>query len=192
MAISTSSRLGASSKSQRSEAKVEVFIKYFRSLSTRIRKEDKLSNNEKKHLVFTYGTLKGMDRQRMKTAVFKGRGVTLFDHFLMWGGGFPVVISSVLEGAGTHPLHGTMNGQVQGELFEVDDDALKALDNYEGAPEYYESIPVALKMEDGTDAVALMYVGTGVQSSIPQRPIIKPSSGMLYWPYPAEHRPEPL
>lgn len=152
------------------------------------------SRDKQRHLVGVYGTLKGMDRpgrrwgDKQNPIDYLGRAYTLFPSFTMHGGAFPVV-NRVLKGT-------LYSGRVLCEIYEVSTDTLRALDAYEGAPTFYEAEPVAFQMEtDGSDCVALMYLGVGVNATLKSRPIIMPSSEVdpvLHWPYPSEYAPEAL
>lgn len=148
-----------------------------------------VSNNEKRHRVAVYGTLKGMDRGgrwngKNGAIVYLGRAYTADPDYEMWGGSFPVVIRSP---------DGPNKGHVLCEVYDVSGDVLHQLDLYEGAPVLYMSEPVSLRMEkDGSDEVATMYFGNSIRGSLKSRPIIKPDGGVLYWPFPAEYRPEAI
>jgi len=147
------------------------------------------ARDKESHKVFVYGTLKGMDRPgrgRDKAGVkFLGKGHTYFGTFCLHGGGFPVAnrINGIPKG-----LEAPM-GHILGELYEVSTKVLQGLDDYEGAPHFYEAEPVTLVMEDGRDELALMYFGRDVNISLAGRPIIEPdNNNMLYWPFPSEYR----
>src|SRR5690606_20897184 len=114
------------------------------------------------------GTLKGMNRTRFTDAIFKGRAVTLFSHWMMWGGSFPVVVPSTSSYV-PDDLITKYSGRVSGELYSVSQATLDALDAYEGVPDFYNSQPVALKMEDGSDALGLIYIGEGVARTLINR-----------------------
>lgn len=138
------------------------------------------------HRVAVYGTLKGMNRGGRWTGniEYLGNAYSLFESFEMWGGSYPVVIRSE---------DGPNKGFVSVEIYQVDDDTLEQLDRYEGAPSLYEAEPVLFKMtKTNQEITALMYLGKSIKTSLKHRPIIKPSSSVLYWPYPAEYRPDAL
>lgn len=78
-----------------------------------------------KHRVFVYGSLKrGFHNHAiLKEATIVGRGFA--EGFLLYSlGSFPAAIGG--------------SGTVQGELYEVDDQTLQALDRLEGHPHMYK------------------------------------------------------
>lgn len=142
--------------------------------------------------VFVYGTLKGMNRGGRWGAKgdiqYVGRGFTESRNFKMHGGSFPVVNRAHSDDPNI--------GQVQGEVYLVDDKVLARLDSYEGAPSFYEAEPTIVHLEgSGVVMPALIYLGRSVNNTLSSRPIIKPSSDVdpvLYWRYPSEYKPEAL
>ncbi|RTL54718.1 MAG: gamma-glutamylcyclotransferase [Bradyrhizobiaceae bacterium] len=105
------------------------------------------------HRVFVYGTLKrgGERNDLLKAAAFAGKASTVAS-FRMLDGPYPVLRDNNGPGPGDHP--------VSGEVFEVDDAALAALDDYEGVGErLYDRIETDVAMEDGRILRAFIYVG---------------------------------
>ena len=142
----------------------------------------------KTHFVAVYGTLKGMDKigrpwkDSPDSVKFLGRAYTSSEDFEMHGGHFPVVNRG----------KGPFKGRVLVEIYEVHEKVLHRLDAYEGAPDFYKAERVSFQTEDGEDIIALMYLGNDVNKTLEHRPIIKPASGVLYWPYPSEYKPEQI
>ena len=86
------------------------------------------------HTLFVYGSLlEGLGNHRyLKDARLVRHARTAPAYTLVSLGGFP----GLLEG-------GTM--RVLGEVYEVDDETLAAVDRLEGHPSYYERVPVRLE-----------------------------------------------
>lgn len=104
------------------------------------------------HRVFVYGSLmKGYHNHRfLRDARFLRRDRTTHYHFRMYSlGSFPAVVAA----------GGPDAGPVEGELYEVDDQTLAALDRLEGHPSHYVRQKVAL--EGGSQAWMYLYRGEG-------------------------------
>ncbi len=103
------------------------------------------------HRVFVYGSLKrGAERNDLlKTAVFAGKAITAAP-YRMLDGPYPVLLDN---GPGGH--------RVTGEVYEIDDDTLKALDDYEGVGErLYDRIEIDVMIESEVHASrVLVYIG---------------------------------
>ena len=105
--------------------------------------------------VFVYGTLRRGERNHylLETSHFSRVGRTEPRFTLVSFGPFPAMV----EG-------GTC--AVVGEVYEVDDETLKALDRLEGHPIFYQRMPVLL--DDGDEVVAYLLRGsTGGKPVIP-------------------------
>ena len=104
------------------------------------------------HRVFVYGSLKrGLDNHHLlDTAVFAGRASTA-DFFRMMDGPYPVLRYSDTDG-----------WRVSGELYEVDDPTLEALDDLEGVDEsLYDriEIDVVTAQNPAQTLRAFIYIG---------------------------------
>ena len=104
------------------------------------------------HRVFVYGSLKrGLDNHHLlNTAVFAGKASTAAS-FRMMDGPYPVLRHSDTDG-----------WRVSGELYEVDDLTLKALDDLEGVDEHlYDRIEIEIVMADAPqqNVRAFIYIG---------------------------------
>ena len=99
--------------------------------------------------IFVYGTLKQNhgNNRLLKNAKFIGKGRTVQDHFVMLDGGYPTVIPQ-------GKFH------VRGELFLVEDQTtLNNLDALEGVPYLFDHHEVTIKLDEGEEVEAVMYVG---------------------------------
>ena len=107
------------------------------------------------HRVFVYGSLKrGAERNDLLgAAVFAGEATTAAP-FRMLDGPYPVLRD-----------HGPDSHRVAGEVYEVDDTTLAALDEYEGVSErLYDRIEIDVVMTDETKPTkisrAFAYIGS--------------------------------
>lgn len=50
------------------------------------------------------------------------------------------------------------NSQVEGVLYEISEDGLRKLDNYEGYPHHYNRIKVFVLLDDGSQVEAVAYI----------------------------------
>jgi gamma-glutamylaminecyclotransferase len=132
------------------------------------------------HLMFVYGTLqKGHSNNRVMIgnsgleATLLGSATTM-PKFYMTGGGFPRVGFP----ASTRALD--YLGQVRGEVWCVNDSALKACDRLEGHPRFYcrEVVPVTLD-KDRTRLRPWMYLI--VDPFRAYECMEKDKSGLLVW-----------
>ena len=146
----------------------------------------------KKFTVFVYGTLKGMDKDEggrwgpPDGITFLGVARSLLGNFTLHGDGprsrgFPV--ANYVEASNT------TTGHLLGELYEVSEDVLKRLHQYEGAPYFYDSEEHYFeRLGLLAPVLASVYLGREVNDSLPSRPIIMPDENEnLYWPYNKEH-----
>lgn len=101
------------------------------------------------HLVFTYGTLKkGFSNHRLlENQNFLGKASTIGNLFELYENGrFPMVV-------------GVERGKnIDGELYEIDDECLATLDWLEGVPHHYNRKTITVKKEDDTEVNAIIYV----------------------------------
>ena len=101
------------------------------------------------HKVFVYGTLKkghgNHERLLASNSKFIGNACTEPIFTMLHLGGFPGIV------LGGHT-------PIKGELFEVDAETLARLDHLEGHPNFYQRVPVATTLEDGTLIPAEGYV----------------------------------
>lgn len=116
------------------------------------------------HLYFAYGC--NMARLHMKRlcpgAKFASRGI-LRDHQLAFtrpGGEF---------GGGTADLKPVKGRVVEGVLWDVTEEHLKALDEYEEVPRAYVRKSVTLEKPDGTPVTAFAYFAIPVGNYAPSR-----------------------
>jgi gamma-glutamylcyclotransferase (GGCT)/AIG2-like uncharacterized protein YtfP len=84
--------------------------------------------------IFVYGTLKtgGCHSHVLKNQRFLGEAGTAAKYRMYDTGSYPALVED------------EDGGQVEGEVWEVDGDCLRALDAIEGVPTLYERKPVAL------------------------------------------------
>ncbi len=103
-------------------------------------------------LLFFYGTLKrdGANHGVLVDlgARFVADATTAMPRVLVDLGPYPALLAS-LEGA---------TSRIHGELFEVDDEMLDALDEFEGAPDLYRRERLAFRTADGKNVDAFAYV----------------------------------
>lgn len=111
----------------------------------------------KKHRVFVYGTLKrGIHNNRLlENSDFIGNAYTL-DTFKMFHVGFPVIFFD------NHPDA----KPVYGEVYDVDDDTLKSLDNLEAEGSMYDRKEINVQLDHPhtqqgrvVDANVSVYIG---------------------------------
>lgn len=106
------------------------------------------------HLVFVYGSLKrGFHNYRLLErhgAEFLGAAVTADRHTLVKGTAFPFLINA---------RDVAPNANIAGEVYEVDDECLAALDRLESHPRFYrrEEITVLPEGLSGDSAIAWCY-----------------------------------
>lgn len=117
------------------------------------------------HKVLVYGTLrKGFSNHSLLVdSKFVGRRSVLGTMYSL--GGFPAV---VLSGA----------GQVNCELYEVDENTLRRLDRLESHPVFYQRVPVPTLESGGTEA-PWMY--TMASEAIPQPRVLIQSGDWEEW-----------
>ncbi len=95
--------------------------------------------------VFIYGTLKRGHRadHRLEGQIFVARAETAYRYRLVDAGGFPGLVAG--------------NLRVRGELWDLTEDCLRELDDYEGVAEgNYERVPIELS--DGSRVGAYLYL----------------------------------
>jgi len=107
--------------------------------------------------VFVYGTLKKNKGANhfLSNAKFLGEGVIQ---------GYEMYIVSYFPGI----VKG--NGKVRGEVYEVDEEILEMLDEYEGVPYLYERIKETVKLDNGKEIEAYLYLYKGDISSLEKAP----------------------
>ncbi len=98
----------------------------------------------KRHFVFVYGTLKKGERNHHLLQGCKGTKALAPGMRVHCGPGYPYAI----RGEGT----------AIGELYEVDEQTLKRLDELEGHPEYYRRELTEVVLEDGKELTAWIYL----------------------------------
>jgi gamma-glutamylcyclotransferase (GGCT)/AIG2-like uncharacterized protein YtfP len=147
------------------------------------------TSSNQSHFVFVYGTLMGM-----RDGTLIGKAKTLVPT-LMYGGGFPVVVSpsSIQDVVTMYGAKSNYKGYVVGELHVVDDTAMKRLDAYEGAPNFYDREQIEVEVfeyasegfpsnTDTHTVMAWIYTGRDVLKTIPRRQQIVPSpEGTVSW-----------
>ncbi len=101
-----------------------------------------------KFYIFVYGTLKRGKRANslLSDAKFIGSG-TVSGYEMYMVSDYPGVVRG--------------EGRVKGEVYEVDGETLKRLDEYEGVPILYERIEEAVELEDGRKVRAYLYLYKG-------------------------------
>jgi gamma-glutamylaminecyclotransferase len=97
-------------------------------------------------LVFVYGTLRRgfWNHRLLSKAEFVGAGKTKA-RYAMYVDGIPYVVKEEVS-------------QIVGEVYAVDRETLDDLDCLEGHPSWYERHEVGIKLEDGQQRVAWMYL----------------------------------
>jgi gamma-glutamylcyclotransferase (GGCT)/AIG2-like uncharacterized protein YtfP len=136
------------------------------------------------HRVFVYGTLKrghGNWQRFMQDAVFLGKAESVDKAYKMFGHGIPFLIRIGLK-----------KKQVRhavGELYEVDDETLAALDQLEGHPRYYcreeQLFVIPSEGEGAIPTLAWVYLSQrhrGQGAGYSQPPELVNSVGKLEWP----------
>ena len=126
-----------------------------------------------RHRVFVYGSLlKGLGNHIVlcrKGSAFDGVTETVEDSFEMVSmGAFPAVFRLPSEHAGV---------RVRGEVYEVTDAGLRALDRLEGHPRFYKREKIALK--DGSKAWAYMMTGLPEEQGLDE--IVELHKGAADW-----------
>jgi gamma-glutamylcyclotransferase (GGCT)/AIG2-like uncharacterized protein YtfP len=136
-----------------------------------------------KHFTFVYGTLMGMEK-RFHGVKKLGRAVTT-DAFVLFNGGYPLAITPEDPEARDKTNY---HGRVIGEAYEVDAITMEDLDDYEGTnpandeKSFYYRKPVTVRLDDGVEIEAWMYLGGTSKASIPQRdPILPNELGEVSW-----------
>ncbi len=98
------------------------------------------------HKLFVYGTLQAGHgnnaRFRRGQSRLIGKAITVEKFVLMDFGGFP----GMYEAAGKKTEG--LETQVQGELWECDDNVLAGIDMLEGHPYHYKRTPIQVRIED--------------------------------------------
>lgn len=105
--------------------------------------------------VFVYGTLKKgfMNHGLIKDQRFLGEARTEYSNFVMLDlGSYPGVVKTLGDG----------HEKIEGELYNLDDQAMEACDRLEGHPDFYcrELTPVEL-VESGATVFAWIYIYQG-------------------------------
>lgn len=100
------------------------------------------------HRIFTYGTL--MSKRSNNGRIFSrgrllGQAVTVEPYLLMDFGGFPGMYK--LNEITTSELLEKNLQSIQGELWEINDEALEACDRLEGHPDHYKRTPIKVRLE---------------------------------------------
>jgi len=113
----------------------------------------------KKHLVFVYGTLRppyGNYQHYLKndSSTHLGRCQTK-ERLFMFASGIPYVSRDTLFTEEEKEIHTPI--EIQGDLFEVNDDVLSALDHLEGHPNFYTRTPLQIIKENGEEVTAEIY-----------------------------------
>lgn len=125
--------------------------------------------------VFVYGTLKSGHGNHgyLRGATFVGTGVTTRPFFMCDTGGFPVVFD-------IEKRH-----NVTGEVYEVTDEQLRAMDRLEGHPVMFHRTEVVVDVSDtGVQQTCWMYLGTEDywKRYIPSLDTMKPdTTGAYVW-----------
>lgn len=106
-----------------------------------------------KHLVFVYGSLKrGFRNHRVISGgEFAGVATTVARfNMLDVRGAYPALVTDLIDR--------TKAGQILGELYNVDDDTLAALDKLEGYPDFYtRGLHPVVRAHDGETLQAIIY-----------------------------------
>ncbi len=101
-----------------------------------------------KFYVFVYGTLKRGKRAHslLSWAKFVGEGtVSGYEMYIVRD--YPGIVRG--------------EGKVRGEVYEVDEETLKKLDEYEGVPFYYERVEETTELDSGERVRAYLYLYKG-------------------------------
>ena len=108
--------------------------------------------------IFVYGTLKKGKRAHhlLSGAKLIGSGIVRgYDMYIV--SDYP----GIVKGEGT----------VKGEVYEVDEDILKKLDEYEGVPLLYTRIEDTVKLENGRQLRANIYLYKGKINTLKKAPV---------------------
>jgi len=111
-----------------------------------------------KKYIFVYGTLKRNKGANhfLSNAKFIGEGVIQgYEMYIV--GYFPGIVKG--------------KGKIRGEVYEVDEEILEMLDEYEGVPDLYERIRENVKLDNGKELEAYFYLYKGDVSSFEEAPI---------------------
>jgi gamma-glutamylaminecyclotransferase len=137
----------------------------------------------KLHSVFVYGTLKSpyWNHRLIEHGggKFLGVGMTK-EKFLLFDGGIPYVINP--PDPTVRLKLGRYFGQIKGEVYQVDDPTLAALDRLEGHPNGYrrESTRCKLLTDEGK-VRAYIRAGLYFYQRSPGGTMVVPSKGVLDW-----------
>jgi gamma-glutamylcyclotransferase (GGCT)/AIG2-like uncharacterized protein YtfP len=108
-----------------------------------------------KHYLFVYGTLKRGESRHWILHDFPFLGRARAEGFVLYDlGPFPAMVLG--------------DGVVYGEVYEVSDEALKALDFVEGSPFLYRRELIDVVFEDGVSLKAWAYVYNGDVKGYPR------------------------
>ncbi len=101
------------------------------------------------HRLFVYGSLlSGLKHHdQMKGARLLGARELLNHHLVLYEDAYPALVPGRAEGASTGRLHASL---VVGELYEVSEEHLKSLDQFEECPKLYQRRTITLS--DGSRA----------------------------------------
>ena len=101
-----------------------------------------------KFFVFVYGTLKRGKRVHLllSQAKFVGEGTaSRYEMYIVRD--YPGIVKG--------------KGKVRGEVYEVNENTLKKLDEYEGVPFYYERVMDTVELDSGEKVKAYLYLYKG-------------------------------
>jgi len=122
---------------------------------------------EARHLVFVYGSLLAGEHNHARYldgARFVG-GATIAGFTMVSFGGFPAIV------AGPHA--------VRGEIYEVNDEELVALDRLEGTPHFYTRELVTAELDDGALPVHVYKLANEKRAREGRK--VEPIDGVLDW-----------
>lgn len=125
--------------------------------------------SDNRHRVFVYGTLKrGIHNHHLlEKSEFIGNAYTV-DTFKMYTVGFPIIM----------PADGPDAWAVYGEVYDVDDDTLKRLDNLESEGSMYLRKPINVVLEQPMGRQELIDANVSVYIGNPKYwADLKPSQG---------------
>lgn len=106
----------------------------------------------KSYFIFVYGTLKqGEGNHRLLEQAEYVYNATTFDRFRMFHVGFPVLMDDVQDG---RPV-----GKVQGEVYKVNEEQLRRLDQLEAEGSMYKRREIEVFTDEGFQMTVLAYVG---------------------------------
>jgi len=102
-------------------------------------------------LLFVYGTLKSGQKNHhfLRGQIFVGPGLTLARYRLWQPSWYPALNEVPGQGSAVH-----------GEVWSVDDDALAAMDEFEGVPDLFVRKEVLIQHHFGDPVYAYFYNGT--------------------------------